>query len=204
MRATAIKPTSAAAVLALLGVYLLSANVCKATLSFIGNGYVILNPNSSGDTYYKVDSYNTSGNPPFTGNLFSIQTGQSLLLGGEIQTYPSEYGVTVTMYYAIDQNSSFSSINLNYFQTQNNNDWWHNVDAVNIDNGLSNGSHTLYVWFSATDGSSTVYDNNGGINYSATFSVVPEPITRAVIIWGALMVAGAAARWSWLRCRPMA
>jgi hypothetical protein len=30
---------------------------------------VILNLNASGDNYYKVDGYNTTGNPPFTGDL---------------------------------------------------------------------------------------------------------------------------------------
>jgi hypothetical protein len=66
-----------------------------------------LNLNASGDNYYKVDGYNTTGNPPFTGDLLLIQSGQNLLLGGEIQTYQPEFGVTVTMHYAIDQNTTF-------------------------------------------------------------------------------------------------
>ena len=184
-----------------VGIYFSIPTICQASLSFIGNGYVELNPNSSGDSYYKVDSYNSSPNSPFSGTILSIQAGQSLYLGGEIQTYQPESGVTVTLHYAIDQNSSFSTLNLNYFQTQNNNDWWHNIDAVNLDNSLSVGTHTLYVYFSATDGSGTIYDNNSGANYSATFNVtaVPEPIAAALPIFaGLVLMTGLVKR---LRCK---
>lgn len=159
-----------------------AAATCNATLSGMGNGYVILNPNGAGDTYYKVDSYNTSLNPPFSGNLGTIQYGQSLMLGGEIQTWPQQSGVTVTMHYAIDQSTSFSSMNLSWFQSGGGNDWWHAVDAVNIDNSLSAGTHTIYIWFSAFDGGTTVYDSNNGANFSANFTIsaVPEPTNVAL------------------------
>lgn len=160
---------------------------CHATLSFIGNGYVILNPNSAGDTYYKIDSYNTSGNPAFSGNILTLQYGQSLMLGGEIQTWQPQSGVTVTMHYSIDQTTTFSDINLNWFQTANNNDYWHAVDAVNIGSSLAQGTHSIYVWFSATDGGTNVYDSNNGANFSASLTVVPEPVTAAL---GAFIVIG--------------
>ena len=184
----------------------LITGVCFATpissqgaLSFIGNAYVELQPNGSGNTYYWVNNYDGS-NPQFTGNLGGLQIsqGQSLLLGGQAQTYQQQVGVTATMHYAIDQNTTFSTFNLAYNGSSGSNDRWDTSGAVNLDNNLTVGTHTLYVWYSAFDGSTTVYDNAGGLNYLATFTVtaVPEPVTLALPIFGGLVaIAGLSRRF---------
>lgn len=173
----------------IIGACLTAPLSSHGSLSFVGNAYVELNPNGGGNTYYWVN--NSDGvNSQFSGTLLSIVQGQTLMLGGQAQTYQPQFGVTVTMHYAIDQNSTFSSFNLNYFQTANGNDWWDAAGVVNLDGSLGAGSHTLYVWYSATDGTSTVYDNAGGVNYSAQFTVtpVPEPITLALPVFGGLVL----------------
>jgi hypothetical protein len=68
---------------------------------------VILNLSASGDNYYKVDGLQYHRQSSIYRGFVLIQSGQNLLLGGEIQTYQPEFGVTVTMHYAIDQNTTF-------------------------------------------------------------------------------------------------
>ena len=184
----------------IIGVYFATSISSQGALSWIGNAYVELQPNGSGNTYYWVNNSDNS-NPQFTGNLGGLQIsqGQSLLLGGQAQTYEQQPGVTTTMHYAIDQNISFTTFNLAYNGPMGNNDSWDTSGAINLDNNLSVGTHTLYVWYTAFDGgSTTVWDNNGGANYSATFIVtaVPEPVTLALPIFGGLVaIAGLSRRF---------
>ena len=60
---------------------------------------------------------------------------------------------------------------------------------VNLLTGLADGTHTLEFWFSdhSDTANSTSYDSNDGLNYKATFTVVPEPSTLALILGGALV-----------------
>jgi len=131
----------------LFSTYLFAAVSCEATLSFIGNGYAILDANGGGNNYYAVDGYNNltfSGNP---GGL-TIQAGQSLLIGGQIQTYPQEFGTTAWIGYKLFQGSTLlaenDNINLAYLQPSGNNDVWQasaSASGVNLDQNLSEG-HT--------------------------------------------------------------
>ena len=81
-----------------------------------------------------------------------------------------------------------------------------------MDQSLAAGTYTLDVWFGAVNhtGGTTVYDNgSGGISssptdFSATFSVVPEPITVALPLFGGLMLtAGLARRFLARRVDPV-
>ena len=103
------------------------------------------------------------------------------------------------MHYAIDQNTTFSTFNLAYNGSSGSNDRWDTSGAVNLDNNLSVGTHTLYVWYTAFDGSgTTVYDNASRANFSANFNVtaVPEPVTLALPIFGGLVaIAGLSRRF---------
>jgi hypothetical protein len=182
----------------MIGAWFSLPDSIQGALSFIGNAYVELQPSGNANKYYWVNNSDGS-NLQFSGNLGGLQIvqGQSLLLGGQAQTYQPQFGVSVTMHYAIDQNTTFSAFNLAYNGSQGNNDRWDTSGAVNIDNNLSAGTHTLYVWYSAYDGSSTtVYDNAGGVNFSANFTVtaVPEPVTLALPIFGGLLVTAGLSR----------
>jgi hypothetical protein len=191
----------------------LITGVCFATpisslagLSFVGDGYAILDANGGGNIFYAVDSYNS---PTFKGNILTIQYGQSLTLGGEVQTYPSGGGTdpgrasSAFIGYQIVGTGISGQINLPWFQNTGSNDKWQKLasgSGVNLDQSLSAGTYTLQVWFGgvSNDGSGTVYDNNGGINYSATFTVtaVPEPVTLALPIFGGLVaIAGLSRRF---------
>ncbi len=162
--------------------------VSHASLSFVGNSYAIISANGGGNTYYDVSNQgNDNSTPNYVGQTFTIGLGQSLLLGGQTQTYPGGFGTTAWMGYRLLQGATVISendnINLSYLQTANNNDYWQQLattGGINLNSGLSINTYTLEVWFGASNGN-TLFDSNGGANYSATISVVPEPVYPALI-----------------------
>jgi hypothetical protein len=67
--------------------------------------------------------------------------------------------------------------------------WASTTGAVNLLTGLANGPHTLGFFASgSTNGTSGIFDGNGGANYIASFTVVPEPAT--ILLVGPTMLAG--------------
>jgi hypothetical protein len=170
---------------------ILGSNFCNAGLSFVGNGYTILDANGGGNSYYDVSNQgNDNVTPNFSPNLngLTIQMGQSLLIGGQVQTYPQQFGTTAWMGYKLFNGATLISendnINLSYLQPNGNNDEWQQLassSGINLDQGLSAGTYTLQVWFGASNGN-TIYDNNNNNpnNYSATFQVIPEPVNVAL------------------------
>ena len=65
------------------------------------------------------------------------------------------------------------------------------TDTVNVANGLPNGVHTVSVfaknWGS---GQGDSYLSNDGANYTATFTVIPEPSTYALLALSAVGMGG--------------
>jgi len=122
------------------------------------------------------------------GNLgtFDLGVGNTLtLMGGEMLTYKngSDNITGATIRYRID-GGSFSSFALTFNQNNvngaNGDQRWYGEGAnVNLLTGLNNGVHTIEVFYEApftfTGGSGTHVVNNGTANYSATFTLVPEP-----------------------------
>jgi len=165
------------------------------------NGFVVLNPNATGNTYYDVASQ-SQNNPDFSGTLFTIVQGQSILLGGEVSTSPGRGDADgadyVRMYYRVDS-GSFSFVNLPFNSNVGNDDKWQEAanDMVQIGSSLSAGNHTLTVYFLGHDNNQSIdaYLNNAGANYSATIQVVPEPVNVALGIFGVL----AAGSFAWRR-----
>lgn len=184
----------------IIGTCIAAQLTCRATLSFVGNAYVELQANGGANTYYWVNQ-SDGVNPQFSGSLVSIGQGQSLMLGGQAQTYQPQLGTSVTMHYTINNYSTQPTINLGYAGSRGNNDLWDTSEAVNIANGLSAGTYTLDVWYSANNGGTTIFDNNGGSNFAATFTVtaVPEPVTVALAVFGGLITTAGMLRFLKLR-----
>jgi hypothetical protein len=61
-----------------------------------------------------------------------------------------------------------------------------NVLSSNLLTGLANGNYTLEAYSEITtngvDASSSIANNNGGSNYTATFTVIPEPSTVSLLL----------------------
>jgi hypothetical protein len=63
---------------------------------------------------------------------------------------------------------------------------------LNLLTGLSNGNYTFEVYFQGTTNglggaANPIFLNNGGANYKATFTVVPEPSILALLAGAALL-----------------
>ncbi len=176
----------------LIGVWLAAPMVSRASLS-LGNAYLELNLNGNGTSYYNVDSANGS-------TLLTINQGQSLYLGGQIRSYPSEFGTIVTMYYSLN-GGSFQSLSLPYSNSGSGYDQWDSGASVNIASLLtyasSGYSDTLTIYFQGVNGGDTAYYSNFGHNFTFTITPVPEPITLALPIFGGLLGGFALTRNLW-------
>lgn len=163
--------------------------------------------NTVSNTYFDVGAVTL--NPEFQGaNLGSFTAGlDNLKLGGQTKTYKNS-GTDVTgagIFYRVWTGSPSGSFNaLAYtFQIDNvggtpgDQQWGTDVAGgfagpayytSNILTGLSNGTYNLEVYTRITtngvNAASEIFNNNGGSNYTATFTVVPEPGTGLLFAIG--------------------
>lgn len=133
---------------------------------------------------------NTSGFNGLNIGTFNINTDSLMIVGGGVLTFKNgSSDVTgATVAYSID-GGAFQFLNLGFNEDNvsgNTGDqrWASNNSAVNVLAGLTNGTHTISTYTFATANDGTLYDNNGGPNYTATFTVVPEPSTWGMVLCG--------------------
>lgn len=163
------------------------------------------NPQATGAVTLPVD-LNTSGFNGLNLGTFNPSTGDTLtLVGGEALTFKNNGGgltgtdVTGTFVnYSID-GGSFMSLSLPFNQDNvsgNAGDqrWASDTYNVNLLTGLSLGTHTISFFASGTTNGNQIFDSNGGANYTASFTVVPEPSTWAMGSLTALGLVGSVLR----------
>ncbi len=160
-------------------------------------------------TFYDLGA--ATVNPDYQGSfLGSFGTASSLSLGGQQKSYKNT-GTDVTGHqldWRIWQGTPSGTFNVvNYSFQWNSGDagapgnlnspgdqqWGTNVEGANASNGAINislagftpGTYTLELFsLISTNGvnaSPTIFNNNGGANYTATFTVVPEPSSLALL-----------------------
>ena len=166
--------------------------------------FVILSLNGAANSYYHMTA---GANAAFDGAIlgaFNPGIGNSLVLnGGEMQTFENG-GDSVTdptsLFYRIyptgSPSGSYNSVSLNNltFPGPAGDEKRDNTAAnINILSGLLNGDYTLEVFSSAAvdwngqlggGAEDTIFANNSGSNYKATFSVVPEPSRAMLALFG--------------------
>jgi len=210
LAAAAVLTVSASPVLASSGIFgvgvVLGSNVSGTSaldlfeLTLLGDGRFA--PNSSGGGYSLgnptlIDTDNgvgtstwASGSGPSLGT-FNVNTGDTLTLDGAEELTYKNSGSNVSgadMFYSIN-GGSFGDATLAFNQDAVNGStgdqrWYSDTAAdVNLLSGLGYGTYTLSVYFQDTntdDGHD--YISNASNNYKATFTVVPEPSTDAMLL----------------------
>ncbi|MBK1826049.1 PEP-CTERM sorting domain-containing protein [Haloferula rosea] len=151
--------------------------------------------------FYEIDSDSSGlfGASEFQGaDLGSFTVGDELYLTGEQKSDKDNSTDVIghTLFWSLDGGSTFSTLGYG-FQSDlgDGNQVWGAANAGNLTSnildGLGAGSYTLSVWSTVTtDGvnsDTTIFNTNGGSNYNATFSVVPEP---SVALLGAFGILG--------------
>jgi len=154
-------------------------------------------------TFYEIDSDNTNlfGALEFHGSsLGTFDVGDSLYLTGEQKSYKNN-GTDVTshtLFWSVTGTGGSGSGSLGYGFEANigggGDQRWgaDNTGSLtsNVLNGLAAGSYTLSVWSRITtngvNADTQIFNNRGGLNYNATFTVIPEPSAALLGGLGAL------------------
>ncbi len=181
-----------------------------ANISFVGNGYVILDIAGAGDTYYDINnqgndnvtpSYDTDNSSANAfSQTFTINQGQSILLGGQLETFPSVQGSLAFLGYAItdlsgNPISGFNELSLPFFTNAGSNDQFRQLastSSVELGSTLAPGSYLLSLYEHGSNGGD-LYNNEGGTggnNWEARIVVnaVPEPAT--IMLLGPALLGG--------------
>lgn len=173
--------------LVILTVVFMAAGAAFGQFNWCGNSAMwVSNETTGADTWYNGSADWAGSDWTAPANLGTIDPGDSLYLGGELQSFDTS-GDNASMYYRIN-GGVYQQIGLPYLEPAGANDKWQStpLSGADIASGLAAGNtYTVDIYFDAvdTDGSVTVYDNNGGGDYlGATFTVaIPEPSTLGLI-----------------------
>jgi len=140
------------------------------SLQKLSNSYIFVGQNPNTATWYNGSATYQSEN--FNGKKLGSITS-TLYIGGEITTTPVMDGVTVKMYYQIDD-LDVKEITIPWDSNDGTTSTkWKCTEGTNVFSGytLSKGNtYSLKVWFYATDGSVKLWDSNLSQNYVATFT----------------------------------
>ncbi len=160
-------------------------------------------------SFYDIGA--TTSNPEFQGrSLGSFTAGSStLFVGGQQKSYKNNF-TDVTGHsiqwrvWSGSPGGSFSTVAMPFqlnLATAGDQQWGGDTQGSNSDpievssnvlSGLTNGNYTLEVFSRITtngvNADATIDNNNSGNNFSATFTVVPEPSAALLSCLGALML----------------
>ena len=160
-------------------------------------------------TIYKGENF--SSVPNFQGaafGTFNSLSGTLLIGNAQIDTFKNGGGDVTggnLQYRVYKTGGSIGSFSTQTFSFQNNatftdlggmsitgsgDQGWGNTGDINILTLASagNGNYTVEIFFQATTNEGARFSNNGGSNFKATFDVVPEPATWALLAFSLMTV----------------
>ncbi len=144
------------------------------------------------------DATNLFGASEFHGsNLGTFALGSQLFLAGQQKSFKNN-GTDVTahtLFWSLNGGITSNSLGYGFQADLGGGDQRWGSDSFggltsNILSGLTPGNYTLSVWSTittnGTNAPTTIFNNRGGQNYNATFTVVPEPSAALLGGLGAL------------------
>jgi hypothetical protein len=140
-------------------------------------------------TFFEIDSDTTNlfGASEFHGaSLGSFALGSQLFLAGQQKSFKNNSTDVTghTLFWSLNGGLTSQSLGYGFQADLGGGDQRWGTDHTggltsNILSGLTPGNYTLSVWTSistnGTNADSTIFNNRGGANYNATFTVIPEP-----------------------------
>jgi hypothetical protein len=194
-----------------------SAGALAQSAGIFGS-YMGINANGGGNSWYGAQEWGTDIQNFGSANLgtINLSTGSLTISGFQVQTFKGGGGnVTgVNLQYRVYQQSttpgSYNTITAGFISDApftaaqgssasggGDQNWGLNPPGTyaNLLGGLTvNATYNVEVYFEAFTSVGTQFSNNGGANYIATFTAVPEPSTYALLAMGALAMGGYAMR----------
>jgi len=168
---------------------LFAAVSLNAATGFFGNSFVVANSS----TFYEIT--NNTANPQLSDGFGNLTEGGTFNIQGfELNTFEDNSSeiTHMNMFWTVDGFATTNQIQIfpAPAKSGNNRFWQITSDTQNLldNNGvgdLATGDYTFSAYFegftNATDTPGNIFLNNGGSNYTASFTVVPEPGTYALI-----------------------
>ena len=177
----------------------------NADADFFGNGFIVLNINGAGNTFYDLNPPANTLNPDFNGanlGVFDPANGDSIILSGaEFNTFQNngDNVNSVNLNYRIYSGTvpNFSTFSVDFVSQNGNDKFWQSTDEnITLLSNLSPGTYTFEVFGSADTTAGPRFYSNNAANYSASFTVVPEPSSLSVLAGPAILGA-----WFFVRRR---
>jgi flagellar hook-associated protein FlgK len=171
------------------------STAAQAGTGFFGNIYIVAGDGVN--TFYQASGPDDDFNPQLSAGWGTLNQGDNFQIKGfEINTFEFDGSEVqfMNMFWSIDSFVTSNQIQIpieNIPPKDGNNRTWQITSSTQnlLTNGgqgaLSNGSYTFQAFFEGytnavnTDGN--IFENNGTNNYTATFEVVPEPSTYALL-----------------------
>lgn len=193
----------------------LSAGATAQNAGLFGS-YIGINANGGGNSWYGAQEWGTDIQNFGGANLGTIDlnTGSLTISGFQVQTWKNTgAGGDVTganLQYRVYQQSttpgSFNAISAGFIANSpftaaqgssatggGDQNWGLNPPGphANLLGGLTlNAVYNVEIYFEAFTTAGTQFSNNGGNNYIATFTAVPEPSTYALLAMSAIAMGG--------------
>jgi hypothetical protein len=176
------------------------SSLAQAATGFFNNIYIVAGNGTN--TFYQASGTPDGFNPQLSSGWGTLNQDDAFQIKGfEINTW-NNTGSSVThmnMYWSTDDFITSNQLTLTpETSVSGNNKLWRLTTGTqslltNNDRGvLPNGSYTFKAYFegytNGVDTAGNIFESNGGANYSATFDVVPEPSTYALIALGTAFI----------------
>ncbi len=166
----------------------------QAQTAGIYEGYVIIDINGGGNAYYDLGA--ATSNPDFQGaslGTFTIGTNTLTLKGAQNKTFKCSGGDVTggdgfyRIYKVGNTPGSFTSSGAMGFVSNDaggcggNQTWEKSNASINVLSGLAPGNYQLEVYNRASTNVGDQFDNNGGANYIASFTVAASTSNPVVV-----------------------